>query len=333
VVEAFAREASIVDTKAAPAYDGGLLNDSFTPMRATAFFLALLAFSTTTLAQSRDAKYVEELNTWRVKADTSLRRDTGWLTLAGRWELKLGVNKIGAAKDNDIVFPEGVAPDYFGEVQVAGTQATLKLNAGYTMRTEQQGGEEFSERVMESDAAKMKWLHRDRLALTTFKHPAGKMILRIADQENIVRKNFQGRMWFDVATAMNVPATFVAYPAGKKQKIVNVLGEITDEEVAGRLEFVVNGRKVSFDALGEPKDKELFIIFNDQTASTDGNGSYPAGRFLVVNRPAKGSNKTTVDFNRAYNPPCAFSAYTSCPLPPEQNQLKVKISAGEKYRG
>lgn len=294
------------------------------------FSFALVSAS---LAQTVGTKYVDEISAWRAKADTSLRRDTGWLTLAGRWELKPGVNKIGAAKDNDIVFPEGVAPDYFGEVHVAGTQATLKLNAGYTMRTEQQGGEEFSERMMESDAAKMKWLHRDRLALTTFKHPAGKMILRIADQENVVRKNFQGRMWFDVATAMNVPATFVAYPAGKKQKIVNVLGEITDEDVAGRLEFLVNGRKVSFDALGEPKDKELFIIFNDQTASSDGKGSYPAGRFLVVNRPAKGSNKTTVDFNRAYNPPCAFSAYTSCPLPPEQNQLKVKISAGEKYRG
>jgi uncharacterized protein len=302
-------------------------------MRAPFFSLVFLAIATTTFAQTPGAKYVDEVNAWRAKLDTSLRRDTGWLTLAGRWELKQGVNRIGTAKDNDIVFPEGVAPDYFGEVNVQGTQATLKLNAGYTMRTEQKGGEEFSERVMEADAAKMKWLHRDRLALTTFKHPAGKMILRIADQENSVRKNFQGRMWFDVATGMNVPATFVPYPAGKKQKIVNVLGEITDEDVAGRLEFVVNGRKVSFDALGEPKDKELFIIFNDQTASTDGNGSYPAGRFLVVNRPAAGGNKTTVDFNRAYNPPCAFSAYTSCPLPPEQNLLKVKISAGEKYRG
>jgi uncharacterized protein len=304
-----------------------------TNMRASLLFFASFAFVSAAFAQSPQAKYVEELNAWRAKAETSLKRDTGWLTLAGRWELKQGVNRIGVAKDNDIVFPAGVAPDYFGEVNVQGTQATLKLNPGLTMRTEQKGGEEFSERVMEADAAKMKWLHRDRLALTTFKHPAGKMILRIADQESDVRKNFQGRLWFDVSSAMKVPAAFVAYPAGKKQKIVNVLGEITDEEVAGRLEFVVNGRKVSFDALGEPKDKELFIIFNDQTAASDGKGSYPAGRFLVVNRPEKGSNKTTVDFNRAYNPPCAFSAYTSCPLPPEQNQLKVRIEAGEKYRG
>lgn len=303
------------------------------------FLFSILAFALslavigTSFAQPTANSYVGEIKAWRTKADSGLRRDTGWLTLAGRWELKQGVNRIGSAKDNDIVFPQGVAPEYFGEVNVQGTRAMLKLNQGFTMRTERTGGEEFSEREMEADAAKMKWLHRDRLALTTFKHPAGKMILRIADQESDVRKNFAGRMWFDVAAKMNVPATFVPYPSGKKLKIVNVLGEITDEEVAGRLSFTVGGRKVSFDALGEPKDKELFIIFNDKTAASDGSGSYPAGRFLVVNRPAKGSNKTNVDFNRAYNPPCAFSAYTSCPLPPEQNQLKVKIEAGEKYRG
>ncbi len=302
-------------------------------MRFATSFVLSVALAGASVTHAQPDKYVSEVNAWRAKAENSLKRDTGWLTLAGRWELKQGVNRIGVAKDNDIVFPASVAPDYFGEIVVQGTQATLKLNTGYTMRTEQKGGEEFSERVMEADPEKMKWLHRERLALTTFKHPAGKMILRIADQENDVRKNFAGRMWFDVAPKMNVAATFVAYPAGKKQKIVNVLGEITDDAVAGRLEFMVNGRKVSFDALGEPKDKELFVIFNDQTASSDGSGSYPAGRFLVVNRPAKGSNKTSVDFNRAYNPPCAFSAYTSCPLPPEQNQLKVKILAGEKYRG
>jgi uncharacterized protein len=294
------------------------------------FSFALVSASA---AQTSANKYVDEISAWRAKAETSLKRDTGWLTLAGRWELKPGINKIGAAKDNDIVFPSGVAPDYFGEVNVVGTQATLKLAPGFTMRTAQQGGEEFSERVMESNAEKMQWLHRDRLALTTFKHPAGKMILRIADQESDVRKNFPGRVWFEVSPAMKLNATFVPYATGRKQKIVNVLGEITDEDVAGRLEMMVNGRKVSFDALGEPKDKELFIIFNDQSAASDGKGTYPAGRFLVVNRPEKGSNKTTVDFNRAYNPPCAFSAYTSCPLPPEQNQLKVKIEAGEKYRG
>ncbi len=277
--------------------------------------------------------YLDEINAWRAKADAGLRKDTGWLTLAGRWELKQGANKIGAGKENDIVFPAGVAPDALGVLHVEGTKITLKLDPGNEMRTQIEGGESFLTREMPADASKMQWVHRERLALTTFKHPAGKMILRIADQENPVRKNFAGRQWYAVSPDLHVNAKWVPYAAGKKLKIVNVLGEITDENVAGRLEFLVGGKKVSFDALADPDDKELFVIFNDPSAASDGSGTYPAGRFLVVPRPAKGKFETKIDFNRAYNPPCAFSAFTSCPLPPLQNQLKVKIEAGEKYRG
>jgi uncharacterized protein (DUF1684 family) len=141
------------------------------------------------------------------------------------------------------------------------------------------------------------------------------------------------RLWFDINPAMKLTARFIPAPAGKKQKIVNVLGEITDEAVAGRVQFLIGSKRYALDALGEPKDDTLFIIFNDKSASSHGDGSYPAGRFLVVERPKKGGTTTTIDFNRAYNPPCAFSAFTSCPLPPAQNQLKINIAAGEKYRG
>ncbi len=281
--------------------------------------------------------YVDEIIAWRAKAETSLKRDTGWLTLAGRWELKSGVNTLGTAPGSDIVFPAGLTPERLGEVLVEGTRATLKLAPGITMRTEREGGEEFSERVMDADPEKMKWVHRGRLALTTFKHPAGKMILRIADQENSVRTGFAGRTWYDVKPAMKLDAKFVPAVAGSKRKIVNVLGEITDETLAGTVEFRLGNAMVKLEALGDENDKDLFIIFNDATAATDGKGTYPAGRFLVVNRPTgtghKASTATVIDFNRAYNPPCAFSAFTSCPLPPDQNKLKVRVEAGEKYRG
>jgi uncharacterized protein len=296
-------------------------------------FFAAAVFATTGVSLAQTVSYVEDTTQWRTRADASLRRDTGWLTLAGRWELKQGKNRIGAAKDNDIVFPAGVAPDYLGVVDVAGTAATVVLNEGIKMFTEiNNTGEAFTKREMAAETAKMKWVHLDRLALTTFKHPAGKMILRIADQKNPVREQFAGRIWYDVKEPMNLDAQFVPAPAGKKQKIVNVLGEITDENVAGRVEFVLNGQKMALDALGDDKDKDLFIIFNDASADMNGKGTYPAGRFLLVKRPESGT-KTKIDFNRAYNPPCAFSAFTSCPLPPLQNQLKVKVEAGEKYRG
>lgn len=299
-----------------------------------AVILVSLAWASALHAQATatvPANYVEEIKQWRERAEDSLRRDTGWLTLAGRWELKPGPNKVGTASDNDIVFPPNVSPPHLGVITVTGSTATLTLNPGLVMRTEREGGEAVTEYTFATDPAKMKWLHLDRLALTAFKHPTGKMILRIADQENEVRKRFAGRIWYEVNPAMRIEAKFYPAKPGQTQKIVNVLGEITEEEVAGRLEFTLNGKRLALDALGSPQDKDLFVIFKDASARTDGTGTYPAGRFLVVPRPT--GNTVQVDFNRAYNPPCAFSAFTSCPLPPEQNQLKVKIEAGEMYRG
>ncbi len=309
-----------------------------TPLKKSLFYAAAVVLSGhAALAHAQTSapqSYVDEISAWRERAETSLKRDLGWLTLAGRWELKQGENRIGSAKaGNDIVFPPETAPAHLGAIHVNGTTATLKLAPGLEMFTARVGGTAFSEREMPADVKQMQWVHRDRLALTTFKHPAGKMILRIADHEYDLRKNFPGRLWYDVKPALKLDAKFTPAAPGRKQAIVNVLGEVTDEVVAGTLSVVVAGRTLTLDALGEPEDKDLFVIFNDASADPSGNGTYPAGRFLVVPRPKAGQTNTVVDFNRAYNPPCAFSAFTSCPLPPSQNQLKAKIEAGEKFRG
>ena len=109
--------------------------------------------------------------------------------------------------------------------------------------------------------------------------------------------------------------------------IVNVLGEVSKEPVAGYLEFKLNGKAHRLDALAEPGEP-LFVIFADKTGE---DATYPSGRFLEVALPRNG--KTVIDFNKAYNPPCAFSAYTTCPLPPPQNVLEARVAAGEKFRG
>ena len=115
-------------------------------------------------------------------------------------------------------------------------------------------------------------------------------------------------------------------PSGATIPIANVRGEISYEKVAGTLEFTVNGQKMSFDALDDEGD--LFVIFRDASSNAT---TYPPGRFLVVKKPEDG--EWVVDFNKAYNPPCAFSAFTTCPLPPPQNWLKGEVAAGEKYAG
>jgi hypothetical protein len=118
----------------------------------------------------------------------------------------------------------------------------------------------------------------------------------------------------------------VPHAEGATIPIANVRGEIAYEKVAGSLEFTIGGRKITLDALDD--DGSLFVIFRDGTSEST---TYPPGRFLVVDKPKDGA--WIVDFNKAYNPPCAFSAFTTCPLPPPQNWLKDDIAAGEKYAG
>ena len=165
-----------------------------------------------------------------------------------------------------------------------------------------------------------------RLSLQFVKREDGKIVVRAADRESPRRKTFAGRLWYEPKADFKVPAKFVPVADGATIPIANVRGEISYEKVAGTLEFTVNGQKMSFDALDD--DGDLFIIFRDATSNST---TYPPGRFLVVDKPKDGA--WVVDFNKAYNPPCAFSAYTTCPLPPPQNWLKGEVSAGEKYAG
>jgi uncharacterized protein (DUF1684 family) len=170
------------------------------------------------------------------------------------------------------------------------------------------------------------WVYRGRLSFHVIKRDEGKHFLRVSDLESDVRRNFAGRIWYDVDPALRVNARFVPYK-GKKIEIVNVLGEVSQETVAGYLEFKLRGKTRRLDALADP-GQPLFVIFSDRTGES---ATYPPGRFLEVALPQNG--KTVVDFNKAYNPPCAFSAFTTCPLPPPQNVLKASVAAGEKFRG
>ena len=269
-----------------------------------------------------DPAYAKSVKDWRARAETSLKRDDGWLTLAGRYILKPGENTFGTAKTNDIVFPAGLGPAGMGSVFVEKGRVRVKLVEGYTMKSSQG---EFNEREMGTDPANRDWVRKGRTAFHIIERD-GKYILRLADNESEVRKQFGGRVWYDVDDNFRVPAKFVPYDPPKKVAIVNVLDEISDEPSPGYVEFEVFGRKYTLDVVGE--DKGLFIIFKDATA---GETTYGAGRFLYVEeKPAPGV-PFRLDLNRAYNPPCAFSEFTTCPLPPKQNILNTRIEAGEKY--
>jgi len=294
-----------------------------------AMLLAALAFAAAIAgAATPDAASVDDLAKFRARADASLTRERGWLSIVSRDELTPGSYTIGSAPDNKIVLPKAIAPAHLGTVIATRDKARLVLAKGEKMQlvSKDEPAVEFTERDLVTGATNLEWVTSGRLSLQFVKREDGKIVVRAADRESPRRKTFPGRVWYEPKAEFKVPAKFVPVADGATVPIANVRGEISYEKVAGTLEFNVNGQKMSFDALDD--DGDLFIIFRDGTSNST---TYPPGRFLVVEKPANGNY--VVDFNKAYNPPCAFSAYTTCPLPPPQNWLKGDMSAGEKYAG
>ena len=289
---------------------------------------ALTLLASTHAAPVTDPAYGEDLAKWRAKADANLTRERGWLSIVTRDELGPGTYRIGSAPDNQVVLPKALAPAHLGSITVGGDKARLVLDKGQTMRTvvNDDDAEEFKARDLVTGASRLEWVTSGRLSLQFVKREDGKIVVRAADRDSPRRKTFAGRLWYEPKADFKVPAKFVPTAQGATIPIANVRGEISYEKVAGTLEFTVNGQKMSFDALDD--EGALFIIFRDATSNST---TYPPGRFLVADKAKDGT--WVVDFNKAHNPPCAFSAYTTCPLPPPQNWLKGEVSAGEKYAG
>ncbi len=290
--------------------------------------MLLVAAGAPLAANVTDSAYAQELSQWRSRADKNLTRERGWLSIVTRDELTPGTYRIGASPDNQIVLPKALAPAHLGTVTAGADRARLTLAPGHKMHTivGDDEIEDFTAHDLVTGDTRVEWVTSGRLSLQFVKREDGKIVVRAADRESPRRKSFAGRAWYEPDARFVVPARFVPKAQGATIPIANVRGEISYEKVAGTLEFSVNGKKMSLDALDD--DGGLFIIFRDATSNTT---TYPPGRFLAIARPGDGN--WVVDFNKAYNPPCAFSAYTTCPLPPPQNWLKDEISAGEKYAG
>ena len=270
-----------------------------------------------------DPAYVKSVEEWRARADQSLRKDNGWLTLAGRYVMKPGVNTFGTGEKNDIVFPPGLGPERMGTVTIEPGRVLVKLEPGLTMEKD---GVSMTDKVMSTSLETRDWVSLGRAAFHVIERD-GRYVLRLADNESKVRSGFGGRVWYGIDESYRVPAKFVPYKPARKIAIVNVLDEVADEPAPGYVEFKLKGRTYKLDAVGDD-DEGLFIILRDDTA---GDTTYRPGRFLFVEKKPGPGEKFMLDLNRVYNPPCAFSEFTTCPLPPKQNILKVRIDAGEKY--
>jgi uncharacterized protein len=249
--------------------------------------------------------YQAAIAEWRRAREAALRADGGWLTVAGLFWLHDGANRFGTAKTNDIVLPDG--PAEAGVFELHGGKVTVTMDG----RTRPLAPDS-------KDAA-----HAGRLSLFVIKR-GDRYGIRLRDPESEYRRDFQGIDYFPPDEAYRVTARWVAAP--QQIPILNVLGQTEQAENPGYAVFRLEGKELRlYPILEEPGAQQLFYIFRDLTT---GEETYPAGRFFYSDMPRNG--KVVLDFNKAYNPPCAFTPYATCPLPPKENRLPVRIEAGEK---
>ena len=292
----------------------------------TVMLMGLVALSTGGL-HAEDAEYRKKLETWREAREKSLRAENGWLTLVGRFPLKAGVNTFGTGADNDVVFPpelKGVGPARLGAIEIdpASKDVIVRPATDVTFKI----GDTTFNTPRPVSTSRPVWVRLERLSFQIIQRE-NQYFLRLADNEAETRKNFPGRIWYPPNEDLRVTATFRAYPAGKTIRVVNILDRASEQPSPGYAEFTINGTKYQLDAIDD--DGGLFFVFRDATA---GDTTYKPARFLSVEGKPTADATFVLDFNKAYNPPCAVSAYTTCPTSPKQNILPVRIEAGEKYR-
>ena len=270
-----------------------------------------------------DSAYLNEINQWHQKRIENLKKENGWLNLVGLYWLKNGENKFGSAKDNDIVFPSN-APEHIGFFYLKDSIVTAKILPGVNVLnydsavTELELQNDLSENTTVLKLNSLRWFIIKR---------GEKLGVRLRDLDAPLVKEFRGIERFPVNIDWRINAKFMPYDSPQKIQVPNVLGNSDEETISGKLVFQIRGKEFALDPLDS--GKRLFIIFADQT---NGETTYGAGRFLYTDT-ADSSGNVILDFNKTYNPPCIFTKYATCPLPPQQNRLAVKITAGEKNFG
>ena len=266
------------------------------------------------------APYQAEVESWRDRMEQGLRGDRSWLTLAGLFWLNEGTNRFGTDPDNEIVLPGESAPAHAGSIVFHAGTATLHAEASAGVAI---NGRPATIAQMRFDADAQDLVTLGDLTMLVIQR-GNRHAIRLWDRCSPARMAFTGRRWYPVNEAYRLSARFVPHDPPHTLAVPNILGETEQRHSPGYAVFALGGHEHSLDAVIE--GDELFFIFRDQTAS---DTSYPAGRFLKAAFPQ--NNQITLDFNRAYSPPCAFTAFATCPLPPPRNQLPLRIEAGELY--
>jgi uncharacterized protein (DUF1684 family) len=267
--------------------------------------------------------YRASIETWQAERQGRLRAPDGWLTLAGLFWLEAGANRFGSAPGNAVRLPAS-APAHAGILWVTGRDVRVELVAGGPVRL---NGGAAAAGPLRTDAGPVP---PDVLAMGAVTlqviDRGGRLGARVKDADSATRRDFAGTGFFPIAPEFRVVATLLPRADATKIVVPDASGGKQALESRGSLAFTLLGHAQRLDPVLDGDDeRDQLVVFRD---ATSGHETYGGGRFVRALRQPDGT--FVLDFNRAYSPPCAFTPYATCPLPPPQNRLPFAVPAGEK---
>jgi len=268
-------------------------------------------------------EYIQGIVKWRQEMDANLRRENGWLALAGLYWLRKGTNVIGSDLEADIILPQR-SPVRLGTFEFDGNNVTLNVEAETPVEV---NGTPERTVLLDADQEDVpSFITFEDIRMVVVRRSKG-VGIRVWDNQRELRRSFPSRQWYPVKPELRVPVIYTRYEIPKVVKMPDILGAVLDEPMQGFVSFELGGKQHEL-IVEELPDRRLFIQFMDRT---NGNPTYPSGRYHYAEAHERG--RTFIDFNKAYSPPCAFTDYATCTFPPQENHLDVAIEAGEIYPG
>jgi uncharacterized protein len=293
--------------------------------------LICIAFMTLTVAAQSpklDPQYLQQIEQFRTQRAKNLSSPEGWLSLVALQWLKPGDTTVGSAPGNTLRLEH--APTHLVTLHLTNDIVSLVPPAGGFPSGTTLDGKPAAPAKLSYDDNHPSELRYDGLLMIVIKR-GDRLYLRVKDAQAPTRTNFHGLNWYPPDPRFAVTAKWIPSNPPHTLTIPNVLGQISHEPSPGTAEFTLNGQTFRLEpVIEDPADKTLFFIFRDTTSTST---TYQAGRFLYTSLPSNGLDKPgtlVLDFNRTQNPPCVYTAFATCPLPPQQNRLSIAIPAGEK---
>ena len=302
-------------------------------VKITSVILALFVVATTLFARQhlQQSAAVRAHEAWQqARLDEMRGAESTWLNLAGLFWLDEGAYTFGADPAGDLVLKAAGAPARIGRFVREGDDIYFEPEPGVPVASpdgpvterirlqSDMGSEETEATVLSLGSLRWWIIARD-----------GMLGVRVRDLESPAWKAFDGIESYPFDRSWQIPAHFLPFDTPREMEYPTVLGTMRREAAPGVLVFQVEGRQFEMIPFERSEGTRLFLVFGDET---NGRTTYSGGRFLYIDMPDE-SGRTVIDFNRAYNPPCAFSDFSTCPQPLPENRLSIEVTAGEKmYR-